>query len=55
MNGASATLIREFLSRDSRNVSASEMLTFWKSCTDAEKRQFTREAAELTPGVAIPA
>lgn len=54
VEGASATLVREFLQRDSKAVPVQEMLTFWKGLTDDEKREYTREAAELSPGVAVP-
>lgn len=56
MTGVSIKLIKAFLDKDSsKPLTTGEMVEFWKACSDAEKVQFTREAAELMPGIAVPA
>lgn len=56
MESVSIKCIREFLNLNSaKPLQTAELVEFWKACSDAEKLQFTREAAELLPGVALPA
>jgi hypothetical protein len=39
--------VRNFLNTNTFNpVTSSEIVEFWKSCTDEEKKQFGREARE---------
>lgn len=47
--------VRAFLERDARKIETTEMMTFWKSLSDAEKIEFADGAAkELGVTLSIP-
>lgn len=53
MDKASVVVVKKFLEADGgKSVGMTEMTIFWKSCTDDEKLQFTREAVALHPELA---
>lgn len=50
---ASVAIVKKFLAKDAKDIPSSEMLGFWKACSEEERIQFTEESAKLL-GEPIP-